>query len=114
VGDLKGILQGKKLPALRYLGLRNSEIANAVAAALARAAVLDRVRVLDLSLGTLSDEGAAALLANPRVARLEKLDIHHHYVSAAMVERLRGLGIEVEAGDRQDTDGDYRYVAHAE
>src|SRR5262249_47361204 len=51
VADLKGIFAGKGLPALHYLGLRNSEIADAVAIALARAPILDRIEVLDLSLG---------------------------------------------------------------
>jgi uncharacterized protein (TIGR02996 family) len=113
VGDLTGILQGKHLPALNYLGLRNSEIADDIARALASAPVLGRLRVLDLSLGTLSDAGAEALLATPGLARLEKLDVHHHYLSPAMIERLRGLGIEVDASDPQESD-DYRYVAHAE
>src|SRR5262249_2789732 len=46
VSDLKDILQGKHLPALRSLALRNSEIADDVAAALAKAPVMKRVRVL--------------------------------------------------------------------
>jgi uncharacterized protein (TIGR02996 family) len=114
VSDLEGIFQARRLPSLRYLGLRNSEIADDIAAALAGAPVLQRLRVLDLSLGTLSDAGAAALLAIPAIGRLEKLDIHHHYVSQEMLERLRGLGIEVDAGDPQEPDEDYRYVAHSE
>src|SRR5262249_34664194 len=39
--DLKGILQGKRLPSLRSLGLRNSEIADDVARAVARAPVME-------------------------------------------------------------------------
>jgi predicted DNA-binding WGR domain protein len=122
--DLKGILAGKGLPALRYLGLRNSEIADAVAAALAKAPVLQRLRVLDLSLGTLTDAGAEALLAAPALANLEKLDIRHHFVSPGVVRRLKALGIKLDAGEPQeadvyDTDENeepiaHRYVAHAE
>jgi predicted DNA-binding WGR domain protein len=117
--DLKGILTGKGLPALRYLGLCNSEIADDIAKAVARAPVLGRLRVLDLSLGTLSDEGAKALLAAPGVSKLEKLDIHHHYVSQGTVEQLKGLGIQVDADEPQEAD-EYggedsdRYVAHSE
>jgi uncharacterized protein (TIGR02996 family) len=119
VGDLKGIFQAKHLPALRYLGLRNSEIVDDVARALAKAPVLERLRVLDLSLGNLSDQGAEALLAIPNLTRLEKLDIHHHYVSPPLVARLRALGIEVDAGDHQEVDDPegpsaYRYIAHTE
>jgi predicted DNA-binding WGR domain protein len=203
VADLKGVLAGKGLPALRYLGLRNSEIADDVARSLAGSPVLERLRVLDLSLGTLTDRGAEALLgalgrpagpavpaAGPRTfafrygksdkfwrierkgksftvtfgkagtkgqsqtkdfpdedrarkehdrlvrekvgkgyveaapaapapspgqAGLEKLDVHFHFVSPALVKRLEALGIEVDArGPESVGDADNRYVAHAE
>jgi hypothetical protein len=58
-----------------------------------------------------------ALLQSPAIARLEKLDLHHHYCSEAMVERLKGLGITVDAGEHQKPDGDDeddRYVAVSE
>src|SRR5262249_6135084 len=45
VSDLEAVFQARNLPALRYLGLRNSDIADAVAAALATAPVLERLRV---------------------------------------------------------------------
>ncbi len=124
VADLQGIFAGTHLPALRYLGLRNSEIADAVAVAVGSAAILPRLRVLDLSLGTLGNRGAEALLAIPALAGLEKLDIHHHYVDPALVARLQALGIEVDASDAEveddpeDPDDEYpvddRFVAHAE
>jgi predicted DNA-binding WGR domain protein len=127
VADLKGIFAGKGLPALRYLGLRNSEIADAITKALARAPVVTRLRVLDLSLGTLGDKGAEALLAVPGLAKLELLDIHHHYVSPQLVLRLKALGIKVNASDVREAEEEYpdeggdedelisvRYVAHAE
>jgi predicted DNA-binding WGR domain protein len=116
--DLAEILGGKRLPSLQYLGLRNSEIADDLPAALAKAPLMKRLRVLDLSLGNLSDRGAEALLAIDGLSRLEKLDIHHHYVSPALVERLKSLGIEVDDGDPQQADdyggGERRYVAHSE
>jgi predicted DNA-binding WGR domain protein len=117
VEDLQPLLSGKLFPKLRYLGLRDSAIADQVAAAVARAPVLKKVRVLDLSLGNLSDEGARALLASPAVAKLEKLDIHHHFVSDEVVAQLKALGIEVDAGDHKepwDFDPDYRYIAVGE
>jgi uncharacterized protein (TIGR02996 family) len=116
VSDLDGVLQAKHLPSLRYLGLRNSEIVDDIAHALATAPVMGRLRVLDLSLGTLSNRGAEALLAIPGLTRLEKLDIHHHYVSGELTARLEALGIQVDASDpQQDDEPDaYRYVAHGE
>jgi uncharacterized protein (TIGR02996 family) len=119
VADLKGVLQAKCLPSLKYLGLRNSQIVDGIARALARAPVMERIRELDLSLGILTDVGAEALLAVPGLWRLEKLDIHHHFVSPALVERLQALGIEVDASDAREAEdvGDeelFRFVAHSE
>lgn len=112
------VLASAGFPRLRTLGLRDSEIADQVAAAVARTPLLERIRVLDLLLGNLGDEGARALLANLAVARLEKLDIHHHYVSPDMVAKLQALGIEVDASDPKEADksqyGEFRYIAVSE
>jgi hypothetical protein len=117
VTDLAPILSGERFPKLRTLGLRDSVITDEIAAAVASAPILERIRVLDLSLGTLGDRGAEALLASPAVARLEKLDIHHHYCSEPMVVRLQALGLDVDASEPQEPDGDDedgRYVAVSE
>lgn len=118
VEDLTLILAGERFPRLRSLGLRNSEIADAVAAAVAQSPVLERVRMLDLSLGTLGDEGAEALLASAAVGRLEKLDLHHHYCSPEVIARLAALPIVVDTSELQEphTYGDesHRYVAVGE
>jgi hypothetical protein len=99
VDDLRPILSGECFPRLDRLALRNSEITDEIVAALVDSPLFDRIRVLDLSLGTLSDVGAELLLAAERTWRLEKLDIHHHFVSPPLVERLRSLGIEFDAGE---------------
>jgi len=118
VEDLAPLLSGTLFPRLRYLGLRDSEIADEVAAVLAHAPVLEQVRVLDLSLGTLGDAGAAALLASPATRKLGKLDLHHHFCSDETVAALQGLGMEVDVSDRQEPrswgDGDHRFVAVGE
>ena len=118
VDDLQPILSGKAFSGLRYLGFRDSDIADEVAQAVANAPILQEIRVLDLSLGTLTDAGAAALLDSPQLRQLEKLDITHHFCSAPIIERLKQLPIEVDAGDAQtaEEDGDetYRFVAHGE
>lgn len=120
VEDLAAILDGARLPALRYLGLRDDENADATAAALAHAPIVARLEVLDLSLGALSDEGAMALLAGQPLTHLKKLDLHHHFLSEQMQERLCAAlpGVEVDLSDPQEEeeDGDevYRYVAVSE
>lgn len=101
--DLAGILDGARLPNLRYLGLRDAANADEIAAAIAHAPVVSRLEVLDLSLGALGDEGAAALLAGQPLTHLKKLDLHHHFISRQMQERLREAlpGVEVDLSDPQ-------------
>lgn len=116
--DLAPLFTGKLFPELSYLGLRDSELSDAIAVTVAHSAVIEKLRVLDLSLGTLSDNGAAALLSSPAAARLELLDIHHHFCSEEMIDKLREAGIRVDSGDPQEADDDgdesYRYVAVGE
>ena len=89
VADLAPLLTGGRLPALRHLGLRNSEIQDEIAGAVARRPVVARLSSLDLSLGALGDEGAAALLAGQPLTHLSWLDLHHNFVGAAPARRLR-------------------------
>jgi hypothetical protein len=91
VGDLAPILSGERFPALRYLGLRNSEYADDIARALLDAPIVDRLQVLDLSLGNLTDEGGELLLKNPRLAGLERLALYHHYLSPQLASRLKAM-----------------------
>jgi hypothetical protein len=118
VDDLAPILSGEKFPKLTRLGLRDARNADDVAAAVARSKLLERLEVLDLSLGTLGDAGARALLASPAIAKLKKLDVHHHYISAEVVAKLVDLGrhgVEVDAGDQRESEDDgHRYVAVSE
>ncbi|HEX5541173.1 MAG TPA: STM4015 family protein, partial [Micromonospora sp.] len=116
VDDLAPILAGTRLPSLGYLGLRNAEIADQVAIALAGAPVVARLHTLDLSMGVLSNEGAEALLAGQPLAHLHRLDLHHHYISpelaARIIEALPGVAIDLSG--REEPDEGYRYVAVAE
>ncbi|WP_394835502.1 STM4015 family protein [Pendulispora rubella] len=115
--DLEPILEGSRFPKLRYLGLRNAQMADSVAAAVAAAPILSRLRVVDLSLGALGDEGAKALLASAGISRLERLDLHHHYISPdvqAKLAALRPVLVDLHDGKHGTEDDDYRYCAVSE
>jgi hypothetical protein len=117
--DLAPILDGKRFPRLRYLGLRNSDIADEIAAVLASAPVLKKIKTLDLSLGTLGDEGARALLASSAAKKLERLDLHHHYCSPEVMKQLKKFGPKLDVSEVQEPDdwGDgqlHRFVAVGE
>ncbi|GAB7038579.1 MULTISPECIES: STM4015 family protein [Catenuloplanes] len=116
--DLRPVLAeaDSRWPRLTALGLRNSEMQDAIAAAVVESPLLGRLRVLDLSLGTLGDEGAESLLgAAP--AHLEELDLHHHFMSPQVAQRLLDAlpGVRVDVTDRQEPRGDWgRYVEVSE
>lgn len=120
VDDLMPILSGKLFPKLSYLGLRNAQIADALAAAVATSPIVQRLHTLDMSLGTLSDVGFGALAASQTIASLQRLDLHHHYAGKKAVAQVKKLGVpilDVKQGDieEDEDDGDvYRYVAVGE
>jgi hypothetical protein len=114
VDDVRPILSGDRFPRLRWLGLRDCEFADDLARAVATSPLLRRIEVLDLSLGTLGDDGAAALIDSGALASLKKLDVHHHFCSEEMVRRLTSLGTDVDASDPQEPDDEDRYVAVGE
>ncbi|MFD7380456.1 STM4015 family protein [Streptomyces anulatus] len=120
--DLAPLLSGTRFPRLNHLGVRNSEIQNEIASALASAPVVAQLRVLDLSNGTLGDEGAAALLEGQPLTHLELLDLHHHFLTDAMAERVRSAlephGVRVDLAEKREPWGDRgaegRYTAVSE
>ncbi len=111
---LKPLLSGKLFKKLKYLGLRNSEIADLVAKAVAESPLLERLHTLDLSLGSLTEAGAEALIVSPRLRKLKKLDLHHHYISPPFVEYLKKLPLDVDLSETRKPDistyGDTTYV----
>ncbi|MDF5753615.1 STM4015 family protein [Spongiactinospora sp. TRM90649] len=114
--DWAAILAGRGLPALTHLGLQDSERQDDVAAAVATAPIVARLESLDLSMGALSDEGAEALLAGQPLTHLKRLNLRHNYLSEEMagkvVEVLRG--VEVDVSERQEPDGDWRFIEVSE
>lgn len=101
IDDLQPILSGRLFPKLSYLGLRDCEMADDLAAVIANAPIVRRLRTLDLSLGNMGDNGFRALCMLPRDGALEKLDVHHHFASAEAVRELQRLPFEVDASDVQ-------------
>ncbi|MEU8660934.1 STM4015 family protein [Actinoplanes philippinensis] len=115
VADLAPILAGRPTPRLSWLGLRNAEIADQIAVALAAAPVVERLRVLDLSWGTLGDAGAEALLAGQPLTHLEHLVLDHHFMSPQTAQRLvddlPGVIVHVDDAQNEREWGRYTVVS---
>lgn len=113
--DILPFLEKDRFPKLTYLGLKNSEIQDEIAIAVSDAPVLMQLQVLDLSLGTLTDKGAEALIASAGVRRLDKLDLSYHFMSEEMMKRWVASGMQVDISDKQkDDDEDYRFPSITE
>lgn len=107
--DLAPVLSGEGFPKLRYLGVRNAEKLDEWIPVLAQAPVLKQLEVLDLSLGILTDQGGQVLVDRAEAFfGLRRLDLHHHYLSQEMEERVRaaftGAGVEVDLSERLEPD----------
>ncbi|NEW05757.1 hypothetical protein GK047_06955 [Paenibacillus sp. SYP-B3998] len=116
IEDILPLVEPGKFPQLTYLGLKNSELQDEIAIVLANAPILEQLHTLDLSMGTLSDEGGEALLKSEKVKGLKFLDLSHHYMSDDVLNRLKQSGLNVDISDRQDNDDDedYRYPSITE
>ena len=118
--DLSPILEDLRFPNLIYLGLRNSQFADEMIDRLVQSPLLEKLQVLDLSMGALSDAGAVKLLDCPAIRELETLHVSLSFLSSGMVDRLRALGIQVISGEQNPYDDDHedsrfhRYCAVSE
>ncbi|MEU4567999.1 STM4015 family protein [Micromonospora sp. NPDC023956] len=120
VDELAPVLAGAGLPALRHLGLCNSEIADVVARVVADAPVVARLAVLDLSMGVFTDNGLDALLAGQPLTHLRRLDLTHHFLSDEAQQRVVAAlpGVDVDLSDAQEVEvyhgREYRFTAVGE
>ena len=121
IKDVAPILEGTSFPKVKHLGLMNSELTDKICAALPGAKILARLETLDLSLGTMSDAGAAALAEN-RAAfkKLKKLDVSQNFLTKKGVAQIKDLCGDVTAGSQKEpydwgeNDDENRYVSVGE
>jgi predicted DNA-binding WGR domain protein len=116
VADLQPILSGRLFPQLKYLGLRNAQHADDLAAVLVNSPLLQRIETLDLSLGVLTDEGAKALLQLPASPTLKRLNLHYNYVGAELARQLKALPLTVDLSkpSEMEDEEEWRFVAVGE
>ena len=88
--DVLPLLEPRGLDRLHTLGIRNAPFVNELVPRIATSGVLRRLRELDLSMGTLGDEGAQSILEHAAAFRhLEVLDVSTSFLSDDAVVRLR-------------------------
>ena len=119
-GSIKDIIPFTKkenFPKLKYLGLKNSDIEDEICEAVLAGDILPQLEVLDLSYGTLGDDGVKMLLDNiDKISHLKELNIYYNYASKDLLKKLKtemdnlGIKFSYEQSDVDiDEDDDYRY-----
>lgn len=103
---IRTFLEKSNFPKLEYLGLTDSEIQDELAEVVLQSKYIDQIRTLDLSMGSLTDQGGELLLNGlPRHPNIEALDVHYHYMSDEMVRKLEELNrqnIAVDASGQEE------------
>ncbi len=102
---IRAFLEEADFPKLEYLGIADSEIQDELTAVVLESKFMAQLNTLDLSCGTLTDKGAELLLEKlPHYPQIEKLDLHYHYLSDAMMKRMeRELpGVDLDLSEQNE------------
>ncbi|AVH65278.1 hypothetical protein [Nostoc sp. 'Peltigera membranacea cyanobiont' N6] len=111
--NLTPIISGKAFPKLKYLGLRSANYSNEIGETIVESALLEKLLVLDISMGTLTDQGAEVLFNCPKINQLHTLNVSMNFLSATMIEKLSNLKCRVVAEPQADS-AEYRYYTLSE
>lgn len=105
---IKALLEESDFPKLEYLGIEDSEIQDELAEVVLESKYMKRLHTLDLANGTLTDKGGELLLGKlPSYPNIKVLDVHYHYMSEEMEEKLKALPIEVDTSESNEPE-EYR------
>lgn len=97
------LLLEESFPNLKYLGFCSCEWADDLVTFLQNSPIIERLRILNLARGTLTDKGAEVLLNCPAINNLHTLDVSMNLLSPEMVKNLSQLNCNVIA-EPQDVD----------
>ena len=102
---IKELLDKADFPKLSYLGITDSEIQDELAQVVLNSKFMGQIETLDLSMGTLTDKGGALLFETlPKWPNIKTLDVHYHYLSDEMEEKLCSLPITVDVSEGEEPD----------
>lgn len=120
ISTIKTFLEESDFPKLTHLGVEDSEIQDEVAECVFGSKYMSQITSLSLANGTMTDKGGEHILAKlPDFPNIKELDLHYHYMSDDMVEKLEKLAeeksIELDISEQEEAydsgDGDLCYTA---
>lgn len=114
LSTIKTLLDKSNFSKLEYLGITDSEIQDEITEAVLACKYMGQIQTLDLSLGTLTDKGGQMLLDQiGNYPNIQMLDLHYHYLSDDMMNKLKGLNLSVNVDEQEKpyvfSDGEISY-----
>lgn len=112
INQVKEFIAGDDFPKLKYLGLMNSDMQDEIAEALHNHPILSRIETIDISMGTLTEKGAKALLANDALLQLKHINCRHHFVPDVLIKELtvKFKNQHINLNDQEEIEEDWLYV----
>lgn len=105
IEDIANMLMNSDFPNLKTLGIKDSEIQDDVAKVVTKSKYMSQIEILDLSLGTLTDEGGQVLLDTlPDYENIKEVNLEYHYMSEDMMAKLKALSADVDVSEKQEDD----------
>lgn len=114
VKDLKPILYYELFPRLTYLGLCNSQYSDDIANEIVKCPKIKFIKILDLSLGTLTDKGANFLLQSLEITQLRFINVSENYLSSKIIEKLKKLPVYIIAKNQKQDNERARFCSVCE
>lgn len=105
IEDIEDLLEKSNFPALENLAIVDSEIQDEICKVVLDSKYMKQINRLELSMGSLTDKGGQLLLDKlPEFPNVKCLDVHYHYLTDEMMEKLEALPIEVDTDEQNEPD----------
>jgi hypothetical protein len=113
IKGLTKLLAGAVHGGVKHLGLRNAEFQNDIAIALASSKIAGRLESLDLSMGTMTEAGADALIAAAKsFGKLTALNLDKNFLTPATIRAVKARFPFVSAKDQKEPDNSIEGETH--
>ena len=107
-GDIeifRPLFSKERFPKLTYLGLVNSEEQDSIVEMFLESDILPQLETMDISAGTLKDEGAQLLLDNmDKIVHLKFINTRYNYLSKDMKKQLQNLPMKIDIAETEEAD----------
>lgn len=106
--DVQALLKATNMPKLTHLQLHMTTYGDDLIEPLIKSKIMQRLEVLDIGYGNLTDEGARELAAAPDLKHLKVLNIHRNALTVKGIAYLKATGVPLvgakEQHDSEETD----------